>query len=89
MQQEYAALACERQQPRPTGEVAQECGMTYTDYMWVDISNWEFGRIHQELQALGDQGWEVDGVIDDPKGSPAAAGGASALSLRLKRQRKY
>jgi len=63
--------------------------MVFIDYMWVDISNWEFGRMHEELQALGDQGWEVDGVVDDPKGSPGMAGGASALSLRLKRQRKY
>jgi len=62
----------------------------YIDYMWVDISNWEFGQMHDELRVLGAQGWEVDGVVDDQFQSPAPGGGnSSAVSLRLKRQRSY
>lgn len=60
------------------------------DYMWVDISNWEFGRMHEELRSLGAQGWEVDGVVDDQFSSPLPGGGSSAaVSLRLRRQRDY
>jgi hypothetical protein len=62
----------------------------YIDYMWVDISNWEFGRMHDELRTLGSQGWEVDGVVDEQLLAPVADGGnAAAVSLRLRRQRSY
>lgn len=89
IQQECAATAVPGVQHLPPGAVAKEDEMAYLDYMWIDIGNWEFGRMHKELQALGDQGWEVDGVVDDSKNSPASAGGASAVCLRLKRKRKY
>ena len=61
-----------------------------TDYMWVDISDWEVGRMHEELRTLKSEGWEVDGIVDNQQPATAGGGGRSDLvSLRLKRQREY
>jgi predicted type IV restriction endonuclease len=74
---------------RPAARAQFEEQVMNVDYMWVDISNWEFGRMHEELRALSALGWEVDGVVDDVRPQPTTGGRSDAVNLRLRRLRKY
>lgn len=33
------------------------------DYKLIDVTDWEFGLIHDAKQSLALSGWELDGVV--------------------------
>lgn len=55
-------------------------------YRWIDVTDWEFARINQLTRKLAGEGWELDGVVDDPINSGGYSSGNGRISLRFRRR---
>jgi hypothetical protein len=56
------------------------------EYKWLDIADRSFGEVHDLLERLGREGWQLDAVVG-PEQLPETAlyGNAGALQLWLRR----
>ena len=52
-------------------------------YRWRDVTDWEFARINRETRSLINEGWELDGVVENTAGSSSAGGPGNNISLSI------
>ena len=57
------------------------------NYKLIDVTDWEFGEIHDAKQVLETQGWELEGVVRFNGQLCGAEPSVAPVHLRFKRRR--
>lgn len=69
---------------RPTKEITMNSNW---NYKLINVTDWEFGRIHDAKQALESRGWELDGVVRFNGELCGSEPCVAPVRLRFKRRR--